>query len=303
MKASRSNLALLGLFSIFSGFLFFFFFSPLLFSRLISTCQSLFFSCRNALFSFLSSPVFYFWLPSSLFFLAFSLSLGRLTLSSFYLSRLEKKGNWPKKLTLAVASEPRLKNFAIFLLKSKKPFALARGLKKPSIFLSEALVKKLEKAELKAVLLHEASHLEKSHYLKLLLASFFRDFLFFLPFAHQLYFSFLLHKEIEADEETIKGTGSPLYLARALLKIARFNLSFSSFPGYHSPNTLSYRLKNLLKRLGKEEEEKRKPWLKSLAISLLILALLFTSLGFVFPSPPRCFPSCSTAFCCQPTED
>lgn len=296
MKISRSNLALIGLGVVFLSVFFLFALSPRLIFLLVTGCQNFFFSCRNALFSFLSSPAFYFWLPLALFSLASFTTLSRLLFSFLFLFRLKKSKKPPLKLAKTIKGLPELEKVEAVSLALQEPLALAAGFKKPRIYLSEGLVKKLNPDELKAVLIHEAAHLKKRHHLKLLLANFLRDLLFFLPLAHQLYRFFALHKEIEADEEAIKKTQSPLALAQALLKVARSHrLLAYSFPHYHSKTSLAVRVKHLT---GEEIEKQKTSVFKGLVVSLLILLLLFSSLGFVFPQKHNCSAHCSSNKCC-----
>ncbi len=300
MRFYPSTISLIGLFLVFFLLASFFLLAPRLIAGLVKSCQTLFLSCRNTLFSFLSSPVFYLWLPLSLFLLAFLALLGRLTLSFLFLYRLKKIDKMPFKISRLIKSLPEIRGAEIVLIDSKEPLAFAVGLKKPRIYLSEALSHQLKAEELKAVFLHEVAHLKRKHHLKLFLANFFRDLLFFLPLAHQLYFSFALQKEIEADDEAVKKTGSPLDLARALLKTARSQqLLAYSFPHYHSFNSLAPRVKRLA---GEKIGGSRGVFLKGLAVSLLILILLFTSLGFAFPQKHDCSSHCSTNACCQKNE-
>lgn len=297
MRFYPSTISLIGLFLVFVLLASFFLLAPKLTSSLIKSCQSFFLSCQSAFFSFFSSPVFYLGLPLALFLIAFFSSLVRLLLSLLFLHRLKKVDKLPAKVLRLIESLPETERAEVVPIDSKEPLAFAAGIKKPRIYLSETLSRQLKPEELKAVLLHEAAHLERKHHLKLFLANFFRDLLFFLPIAHQLYLSFALHKEIEADEEAVKKTGSPLCLAKALLKTAHSQrLLALSFPHYHSFNSLATRVKRLA---GEKPVDSRGKVFRGIVVSFLILILLFTSLGFAFPQKHNCPSHCSANTCCQ----
>ncbi len=297
MRFYSSTISLIGLFLVFLLLVSFFLLAPKLTFSLVKSCQNFFLSCQNALFSFFSSPVFYLWLPFSLFLLAFFASLGRLLLSFFFLHRLKKVNKIPVKISRLIKSLSETDGVEIVLIDSKEPLAFVAGLKNSRIYLSKTLSQKLKTEELKAILLHEVAHLKRKHHLKLFLANFFRDFLFFLPVARHLYLSFALHKEIEADNEAVRKTGSPLLLARALLKTAHSQrLLAYSFPHYHSFNSLAPRVKRLA---GEKTGTSKMTIFKGLLVSVLILILLFTSLGFAFPQKHNCPSHCSTNTCCQ----
>ncbi len=298
MKTARSSKILAALAFSALAWLFFSWLTPRLASQLVTSCRSFLFSCENSLLSFMASSFFFPYLPLALLFFALTSSSFRLLLAFFYLARLEKVDKLPEKLKKIIQKTPELEGYRLKLVNSAEPFALARGFTKPSIYLSTSLLSALSQKELKGVLLHELAHLEKKHHLKLLLASFFRDALFFLPLAHQLYRSFALHQELEADSRAASKITNPLVLAQALIKTAFASRSLvGSFPQYQSEPALVSRIKMLT---GQRLSERKAQLIKSFFVSLLVVIVFLAALGFAFPSATDCPDSCpSFSKCCS----
>jgi beta-lactamase regulating signal transducer with metallopeptidase domain len=82
------------------------------------------------------------------------------------------------------------------------------------------MVGALDARELRAVLLHEAHHLEQRDPLKVLASRMVAGALFLLPVAAELRDRYLVAKELSADAHVVKEL-SPAPLAGALLKICR----------------------------------------------------------------------------------
>ena len=86
---------------------------------------------------------------------------------------------------------------------------------RPRICLSTALVRRLDRDELRAVLLHERYHLVHRDPLRLIVARYLAAGLYVMPVVEDLVEHFTLEKELEADQHAVSRIGlSPL--ARAL---------------------------------------------------------------------------------------
>jgi len=132
----------------------------------------------------------------------------------------------------------------VIIVKEKKPFAKVLGFFSPKIYLSSGLIKVMSFSELKAVLIHEKSHLESKDNL-------LRIILFFVSYSTPFYliFSWLFEKfiefqEVKADRLVVKALGKrPLLLAMRKLLDDPFGDKISS--GY--ANYLERRLKAITK--------------------------------------------------------
>jgi Zn-dependent protease with chaperone function len=102
----------------------------------------------------------------------------------------------------------------------RRPEAFTTGLLRPRIVVSEAVVEGLSDAELDALLLHEAAHARRHDPLRLLVAGFCRDLVFFLPLGHALFRLAVEAQERAADDEAA-ATAGPLEVASALLTYLR----------------------------------------------------------------------------------
>ena len=99
--------------------------------------------------------------------------------------------------------------------------ALAVGLRRPRILLSNNLLKDLDSPEVEAVLAHELAHLESGDITLVQLSGLLRDLLAWNPFAHIAFRRLSLDRELEADRLAATLTGRPLAVASGLLKVAQ----------------------------------------------------------------------------------
>jgi hypothetical protein len=101
-----------------------------------------------------------------------------------------------------------------------RPAAFTIGLVRSRIVVSSAVVEALTDAEFDAILLHEAAHMRRRDPLRLLVAGFCRDFLFFLPLSHTLFGVVREAQERAADDVAAEAAG-PLEVASALIAFLR----------------------------------------------------------------------------------
>lgn len=180
------------------------------------------------------------------------------------------------KLDAALA-RPDLRRLALRLLPSPRPLALTAGLWRPQVILSEGIVSSLSEEELRSVLLHEQAHVRNRDPVRLALAQFLADVLWFLPVARSLARDFVDAIEEGADDRAVIVTRQPLDLASALVKTAKADL-VSAIP-LASSLTGSLSVEDRVKRLlGLEVKHRpgttRGRWLTSGLIALFLLLVL-----------------------------
>lgn len=101
-----------------------------------------------------------------------------------------------------------------------RPAAFTTGLLYPRIVVSSAVVEALTDAELDAILMHEAAHARRRDPLRLLVAAFCRDLVFFLPLSHTLFGVVREAQERAADDVAAEAAGA-LEVASALIAVLR----------------------------------------------------------------------------------
>lgn len=107
----------------------------------------------------------------------------------------------------------------VLCLASDLPSALCAGGMYPSIYLSTGLVEQLSDEELRAALIHEASHARRRDPVRRQLRQSLASVLFFLPVLRSWAARSAIRDEIRADRDVIRACG-PEPLARALLATA-----------------------------------------------------------------------------------
>lgn len=103
------------------------------------------------------------------------------------------------------------------VIDNANPVAFCAGLLRPQVYISAGALDKLDAAEVKAVLVHEAHHAARHDPLRLFLARVLADALFFLPVMRPLQRRYATLAELAADEAAIAAVGSPQPLASAML--------------------------------------------------------------------------------------
>ncbi len=101
-----------------------------------------------------------------------------------------------------------------------RPAAFTVGLLRLRIAVSPAVVDALTDTELDALLLHEAAHARRRDPLRLIVAGFCRDLLFFLPVSHVL-FALVREAQEHAADDTAAERAGPLEVAAALIAFLR----------------------------------------------------------------------------------
>ncbi|MHB8659578.1 MAG: M56 family metallopeptidase [Solirubrobacteraceae bacterium] len=105
------------------------------------------------------------------------------------------------------------------------PLAFCAGLLRPRVYLSTGALARLDRAELRAVLAHEAHHVKQRDPLRLLIARTLSDALFFLPVMRQMLWRHTVLAEIDADCAAVRVSGDTRPLASAMLTLGEVESS------------------------------------------------------------------------------
>jgi len=82
------------------------------------------------------------------------------------------------------------------VVRDVRPFSFCYWFRRPRICLSTGLIKRLDDAELRAVLLHERYHLRQRDPLRLVIARYFAAGLYVVPVVEELVEYYTLQKEV-----------------------------------------------------------------------------------------------------------
>src|SRR3989442_12030280 len=99
-----------------------------------------------------------------------------------------------------------------------RPFSFCYWFFRPRICLSTELARRLDREELRAVLLHERYHLRHRDPLRLVVARYFAAGLYVIPVVDELLGFYALEKEIAADEDAVREAGGVCSLSKARYK-------------------------------------------------------------------------------------
>lgn len=169
--------------------------------------------------------------------------------------------------------------------KNKSPVVFCFGFFRPKICLSQCLTERLNRSELKAVLLHEYHHAIVYEPIRLFIVKLFEKILFFVPGIEILTRQYIAFCELAADEYATNGFKQKTSLASALSKmidweeqlLLRNNLAISFFTSIIS------------ERANKLADDaympKTKTFPKRYLIGVIIVLAVVLSLGyFLFSS-------------------
>lgn len=159
----------------------------------------------------------------------------------------------------------------VYVIESDKAFAFCFGIRYPKIYISMPFITMMNKKELEAVLLHERYHLNNRDSLTMLLASTMQLLFPFFPVVSDLLVQYKVSREIEADQEAIKGLGESLPVISVLKKLLSVPTpAFATASAIADNETLEPRIKALIKQ---EEYAFRKFKVSNLIVSLSFLTL------------------------------
>jgi len=117
------------------------------------------------------------------------------------------------------------------VLPSQSPLAVAGGLRRPSVVLSNWLLEHLDRHELESVVTHELAHLARRDYVTRWLARLLRDATIYLPGAWHALRILEADQELSADALAVSVTGRPLAMASALGKVWRAMSTAEDYTG------------------------------------------------------------------------
>lgn len=105
------------------------------------------------------------------------------------------------------------------LIQDARPYSFCYGLLQPRICVTTGLLKLLDDAELRALLLHERHHLRQRDPLRILISGVLSDAMRVLPIVPALLQRYRVAQEVTADQAAIAGCDSDVPLSSALLKL------------------------------------------------------------------------------------
>jgi beta-lactamase regulating signal transducer with metallopeptidase domain len=107
----------------------------------------------------------------------------------------------------------------IDVVRDPRPFSFCYWFRRPRICLSTGLIKRLDDAEVRAVLLHERYHLRQRDPLRLVIARYLAAGLYVVPVVEELVDYYTVQKEVAADQAAVRAMGGVRELASALFKV------------------------------------------------------------------------------------
>ncbi|MEW6456707.1 MAG: M56 family metallopeptidase [Acidobacteriota bacterium] len=193
-------------------------------------------------------------------------------------SKSLEKTDFPSKIK-RIIKDLSIKENRIISFKNDFNIAFTSGLIFPKIYVSTGLIESLNEEEIKAVLLHEKSHLKRKDPLKSIILYFFSSLFSFLPVSKNIFSIFKRCSEFMADDYALNFSGPSLNLASSLLKIKKNNIdSVRNFINFYKDEFINERLERLL-NIENKNYRKKFP-VKKLILSIFIYFFLILS---IFP--------------------
>ncbi|MBI2621194.1 MAG: M56 family metallopeptidase [Candidatus Levybacteria bacterium] len=130
------------------------------------------------------------------------------------------------KVKIDYSKKEFIKNYGlkekIVIIESNKLFAFCFGIRAQKIYISEALLSRLSKKEIKAVILHEEYHLKNHDTFIMLVASALHSFFPFFPLLSDIIRKYRIEREIKADKFAVARIGDRKPLISALKKLLSY---------------------------------------------------------------------------------
>lgn len=158
----------------------------------------------------------------------------------------------------------------IIVFKDSRLMAFCLGIVTARIYLSTQLLKKMNRSEVEAIILHEKHHLVGNDNLLLLILNFIKTALFFLPVIGDFVHTVEIQKEISADQTVISTTRNKLNIISALKKCIESKPSYVYAQAFSESVTIEPRIHSLI---GKRSNFLYFQ-LRSVLISLSVVLLL-----------------------------
>lgn len=179
------------------------------------------------------------------------------------------------KAKRALSSLPVKYCGSIYLIQDEtSKTAFTFGYLRPRIYLSTGLLKGLDKKELRAVFMHELRHKRNHDPLRFLVYGFINDAFFYIPAIKYLAGFARLRKEHEADDAASRKLGGPLFVASAMIKVARQSASYGAAMAAGKEE-----VSGRVKRLIEGREQRLMIPFKAAALSVLFASTLVFSLS------------------------
>lgn len=214
-----------------------------------------------------------------LFIVLVSLLLAVVRVIQFILSyqRLSKQfqdtSDLPREL-VSLINKHHLQNTSFIITTEDNLMAYTVGLIKPQIVLSQSLVKRVNKFQLEAIILHELYHVKNKHLLWLLLVQITSSLLFFIPLIQYLARQLKTEFELAADSFVVQKQKTNNHIRSSLA--LRLEYSNGVIP-YFSTSPIEQRVGSLFNKKVVWEKIKFKQLIISLVSIILIMGLGFTS--------------------------
>ncbi len=184
----------------------------------------------------------------------------------------------------------------VMILDSKVKTAFTHGLLRPRIYISKGFIDSLDRAQLKAVILHELHHKRRFDPLRFLIYSMIADTFFYMPVLKDLIGRLRTRKEAEADKAACRDLCERLTLAAAIVKAASFNLmGLSAVPSITGSGQTRARVESLIEgrsiRLSAPDR-------RSIALSIIGAAAVAASIALpLLPWGAHASQTCTTERC------
>lgn len=236
---------------VFSGLVTIFLVTFLLIKTLPLTASKALYFCQQ----FISNTILQ--IPHSFYHVLIMTLITALTLGALsFLVQLYKTHKLLKGLLIKKAAIPRKIRKIIIplgletrlcLIKDSNLFSFCYGVLSPRIILTTALVSSLTDQELKAVLLHEKSHMKNLDPVKVLLGKTVASMFFFLPIFAELNKNIVATNELLADRFAINAQKNTSFLRGALKKIlSEPQVAFATASAISNPDHLEIRIQHIV---------------------------------------------------------
>jgi len=175
----------------------------------------------------------------------------------------------------------------LLIIPINKPKAYTFGFIKPTIVISQGMLKLLSREELKMVLAHELAHIVRKDVISNWITIFLKDLMFFNPLFYLCFVKYQCQKEQAADAWASEKLKNPVGYASLLLKIwkacrnftpqKRFRENLNPYPNFGGKaNIIEHRINTVLNcKLGQERKK------GNLLMILSICVLLALSLTLI----------------------
>jgi beta-lactamase regulating signal transducer with metallopeptidase domain len=137
--------------------------------------------------------------------------------------------------------------YDVTVIEDSSFIALTKGLLRPRIYISTAVLESFDDKEVEAILLHEHHHCKKFDPFHVFVLTLLNYGFGYIPLVHKTAYYFSTWKEIQADNYAIQKMGSWQHIGSVLLQLAKRNITFSHVGAVgFADKSINYRLQHLL---------------------------------------------------------